>query len=241
MNQKRFRNIALIVLVVVLAGAAWYFVLRKPVTLNDGVYPVTLNDGVYKDNKYGFQFQVPKTWKLMPAVIRSSGTDSSIQSPDLKKVKRDYKEGQYYDYELSNGAVIAIYASASSILKDVKELRSFNHGMDILGLWINDRVVKVEGEDALIYDYAELGTSNPNHGGGILGLGLSINDKGVVKAVGEDAPTYDHDKNSNGSKGHALDFFHNDLRIRVDIQYNDLDVDGQKVFRNILLTFKFTK
>ena len=216
MNQKGVVNIALVVLVVVLVGVAGYFILRKPVaTLITKQAPATevaprpdtniqiqkvqiteaetLNNGLYNNHIYGFQFQVPNTWRLEP-----TPSYFSIESPDLNRVAHGEEEGSYWEW--IQGAIISIEANESTMAKNINDLKKFNRGIRGGSPWTNGRIITVAGEDALIYDFPAI---------------------------------------SDSRGGHVLNFLHNDLWIRVDIEY--IGLDGQKIFNNILSTFKFTK
>ena len=200
MNQKGFVNIAPIVLVVVLAGVWGYVTLvKKPVSTeqpqsNDlqnmqPTIPITqtptppsqnVNSEKYQDNENGFQFNFPSSWKVVQDKTdlqgNPGGSTSYIQSPDYQSILRD--EGELSFKELKQGAEIFVYVQVSPSAKTIKDLQEFNKLGTDGPAFVNERIVRVDGKNALLYDYTGYGGSLGHY------LELLNNNRWIIIRIG---------------------------------------------------------
>jgi len=112
MNQKRFVNIILVVLIVVFVGVVGYLTLVKkpeaPTTTNQPqpttTIPITQdttdNWKIYRSEKYGFEFRYPADWKVNEGYSVSARGFVQLQ-------------------EIKNGEVVAIAGGINIIKKPI--------------------------------------------------------------------------------------------------------------------------
>ena len=178
MNQKGFANIVLIVVIVVLVGAVGYVTLvKKPNSVEQSsqtnnsqntqstAIPSSQSEnlGTYQDEESGFKFGFPNSWKTIQYKTGLQGSPESysyIQSPDYQSVLH---EGELSVRELKQGAEISVYVQVSPSAKTIKDLQEFNKLGRGGPAFVNERIVKVDGKDALLYDYTGYGGSLGHH------------------------------------------------------------------------------
>lgn len=180
MNQKGFANIVLIVLVVVLVGALGYVTLvKKPASVEQSqtnnsqntqptiptaqIPSPSENLEKYQDADSRFQFNFPNTWKVVQYKTGLKGSPESysyIQSPDFNQIVH---EGEESYYELKQGAEISVYVQVSPSAKTIKDLQEFNKLGRGGPAFVNERIIKVDGKDALLYDFTGYGGSSGHH------------------------------------------------------------------------------
>lgn len=173
----------------------------------------TLNNGLYKNLKDGFQFQVPNTWKLTPGYLPVFITNSGTRVLGTQS----FLESSDLNRILQGGEGGATW--------------EWKQGATIYISVNPSTTIKFK-------DLQESGRSYQDKSGQNKTGPAWINVK-EIKVAGEDALTYDLPSSGDSTDMHFFAFLHNDLWIRGNIQYKGLD--GQKIFDNLLATFKFTK
>ena len=157
MNQKGFANIVfIVVLVVLLAGTVGYTTLVKKPSTSAPTTQTSPSENVssekYIDGDSGFQFNFPSSWKIVnykTGLKNSPESVSIIKSPDFNQV---VYEGEEPFYELKQGAEITVYVQVSPSAKTIKDLQEFNKLGRGGPAYINERFIKVDGKNALLYD-----------------------------------------------------------------------------------------
>ncbi|MEI7709296.1 MAG: PsbP-related protein [bacterium] len=119
---------------------------------------------IYQDIENGFYFNFPSDWSIVQPKTGLKGSPESysyIQSPDFNQIKH---EGEESYTELKQGAEIFVYVQKSPSAKTIKDLEEFNKlGRDSGSAFVDERIVKVDGKDALLYDYTGYGGSSGHH------------------------------------------------------------------------------
>ncbi|MDO8571913.1 MAG: PsbP-related protein [bacterium] len=128
--------------------------------------PATSDWKTYKNKRHGFEFSIPKDWVTSPESMDKTSPESyaSITSSDFKTV---FHPGELEYSELIQGGVIRVYVQEPSpkSMKTLKELSEFNKlGRDGGPDFKNERVIVVNGVDALLYDYDYEGGSRGGRG-----------------------------------------------------------------------------
>lgn len=117
--------------------------------------------GKYQDIDSGFYFNFPSDWKITQGKGLKDMKVSSIQSPDFNQVVH---EADLSYTELKQGAEISVNVQTSSPVKTIKDLQEFNKlGRDNGPACTNERIIKVDGKDALLYDCTGYGGSLGYH------------------------------------------------------------------------------
>ena len=106
----------------------------------------------YKNDEYGFEFNVPYNWEIEVAEESSFVT---IKSPDYVVNEEPFNK-------LLQGAEISL--DISKLFKgieffninNIKDLQKFNKLGRGREPFINERIIKIEEEDALLYDYENI-------------------------------------------------------------------------------------
>ncbi len=176
-NQKGFANIVLIIVVVAIVAVGGVYIYQNkkvevPVVNTESpqtnqVQNNTVSSsgwGKYQDTDNGFQFNFPSNWKIVQYKTGLEGSPVSysyIQSPDFNQVI--YVEGEVSHYELKQGSGISVYAQVPSSVKTIKDLQEFNKLGRGGPAFVNERIIKVDGKDALLYDFTGDGGSLGHH------------------------------------------------------------------------------
>jgi len=185
MNQKGFTMPVLLVSIalLVIGGGVYIYNNKKaeapadtttqtnqiPNTQNTNVTTNTTNQDTssgwekYNDADSGFQFNFPSNWKIVQYKAGLKGSPESysyIQSPDFNQITH---EGEVSYSELNQGSYISVYVQMSPSAKTIKDLQEFNKLGRGGPAFVNERIIKVDGKDALLYDFTNYGGSLGHH------------------------------------------------------------------------------
>ncbi len=181
MNQKGFANIALIILVVVLAGAAGYFALRKPTTApaepspaSQATLPTNQTPPVTND------IVTPQTpppsaianWKTISGSYKSTNYQVKLP-PDFKEREvtasldwhsKSFENNSYHFSILIEPITRLSSFTESPITGNLMQVADILENRNTYDSIIEQREIKVAGVQALLQD----GYSLDDHGGSVL-------------------------------------------------------------------------
>ncbi len=169
-SQKGFVvPVILVVIALFVVGGGVYVYSNKkaeaPAVIDTGAQPAndsqSINVEKYQDTENGFQFNFPSNWKVVQHKVGLENVKvSTIQSPDFNQVVHEAEESYT---ELKQGAEISVYVQTSPSAKTIKDLQDFNKLGRGGPVFVNERIIKVDGKDVLRYDYTGYGGSLGHH------------------------------------------------------------------------------
>ncbi len=139
----------------------------KPVLIvdtEDTSARLTFKEGIFDDKKIGFKFNLPATYILSEIDDRIWGYIANISSADLKTI---YHEGRAEEdlsvLEWKSGVKIYISVEDESEAKNIQDYSVFRKSKGYGGpLWDNERIISVDNEEALVYDFAQFSPKDSN-------------------------------------------------------------------------------